>query len=126
MRAWPAQQQAGALVRNAHLLQLVRASLQLGECSNSSKESMDDFKWRELRNGRLAMVAFLGFLAQHAATGKGPLENLAGGWPQTRMVCCVGWAAGYAAVASSDLFPCLLASTSLWPDRHMQTTFPTR
>uniref|UniRef100_UPI0025A2C176 chlorophyll a/b-binding protein n=1 Tax=Klebsiella pneumoniae TaxID=573 RepID=UPI0025A2C176 len=44
---------------------------------NSSKESMDDFKWRELRNGRLAMVAFLGFLAQHAATGKGPLENLA-------------------------------------------------
>ncbi|KAL4445808.1 hypothetical protein ABPG77_009007 [Micractinium sp. CCAP 211/92] len=44
---------------------------------NSSKESMDDFKWREIRNGRLAMVAFLGFLAQHAATGKGPIENLA-------------------------------------------------
>jgi light-harvesting complex I chlorophyll a/b binding protein 5 len=44
---------------------------------NSSKESMDDFKWREIRNGRLAMVAFLGFLAQHAATGKGPLDNLA-------------------------------------------------
>ncbi len=39
---------------------------------------MDDFKWREIRNGRLAMVAFLGFLAQHAATGKGPIENLAG------------------------------------------------
>lgn len=47
-------------------------------CSNSSKESMDDFKWREIRNGRLAMVAFLGFVAQHAATGKGPLDNLAG------------------------------------------------
>ncbi|KAL4425803.1 hypothetical protein ABPG75_009819 [Micractinium tetrahymenae] len=44
---------------------------------NSSKESMDDFKWREIRNGRLAMVAFLGFVAQHAATGKGPIENLA-------------------------------------------------
>lgn len=40
---------------------------------------MDDFKWREIRNGRLAMMAFLGFLAQHAATGKGPLDNLAGG-----------------------------------------------
>jgi hypothetical protein len=44
---------------------------------NSSKESMDDFKWREIRNARLAMVAFLGFLAQHAATGKGPIDNLA-------------------------------------------------
>jgi len=44
---------------------------------NSSKESMDDFKWREIRNGRLAMVAFLGFVSQHAATGKGPIENLA-------------------------------------------------
>lgn len=43
---------------------------------NSSKESMDDFKWREIRNGRLAMFAFLGFVAQHAATGKGPIENL--------------------------------------------------
>ena len=38
---------------------------------NSSKEAMDDFKWKEIRNGRLAMVAFLGFAAQHAATGFG-------------------------------------------------------
>ena len=45
---------------------------------NSSKESMDDYKQREIKNGRLAMLAFLGFLAQHAATGKGPLDNLAG------------------------------------------------
>ena len=43
---------------------------------NSSKEAMDDLKWREIRNGRLAMVAFLGFLSQHAATGKGPIDNL--------------------------------------------------
>lgn len=27
-------------------------------------------QWNEIRNGRLAMVAFLGFVAQHAATGK--------------------------------------------------------
>ena len=46
---------------------------------------MDDFKWKEIRNGRLAMVAFLGFAAQHAATGKGPIDNLAGAWARHDM-----------------------------------------
>lgn len=27
-------------------------------------------------NGRLAMVAFVGFIAQHHATGKSPIANL--------------------------------------------------
>ena len=48
---------------------------------NSSKASMDDYKQKEIKNGRLAMLAFLGFLAQHAATGKGPLDTLAGAQP---------------------------------------------
>lgn len=38
---------------------------------------LQDMKWKEVRNGRLAMMAFLGFVAQHAATGKGPIDNLA-------------------------------------------------
>jgi light-harvesting complex I chlorophyll a/b binding protein 1 len=35
-----------------------------------------DMKIKEIKNGRLAMVAFLGLISQHAATGKTPLTNL--------------------------------------------------
>ena len=32
---------------------------------------------QEIKNGRLAMVAFMGFVSQYVATGKGPLQGLA-------------------------------------------------
>ncbi len=49
---------------------------------NLTKEAADDWKLKEIKNGRLAMMAFMGFVAQYAATGKGPIDNLfdVGGW----------------------------------------------
>ena len=33
-------------------------------------------QWKELRNGRLAMIALVGFTFAYAANGKGPLDCL--------------------------------------------------
>eukprot|EP00199_Chlamydomonas_sp_CCMP681_P005355 CAMPEP_0119105966 /NCGR_PEP_ID=MMETSP1180-20130426/3788_1 /TAXON_ID=3052 ORGANISM="Chlamydomonas cf sp, Strain CCMP681" /NCGR_SAMPLE_ID=MMETSP1180 /ASSEMBLY_ACC=CAM_ASM_000741 /LENGTH=248 /DNA_ID=CAMNT_0007091169 /DNA_START=16 /DNA_END=762 /DNA_ORIENTATION=+ len=44
--------------------------------SRGDAAKYQEYKVKEIKNGRLAMLAFVGFIAQHKATGKSPIDNL--------------------------------------------------
>lgn len=44
--------------------------------SDSEADAYVEQQVKEVKNGRVAMVAFLGYFAQAAATGEGPVGNL--------------------------------------------------
>jgi light-harvesting complex I chlorophyll a/b binding protein 4 len=80
-----------------------------------------DFKalqTKEIKHGRLAMVAFMGFIIQAQATGEGPLANLgahlsspfAQNWTHNIGTCKIP--------ASVDVEGITIPMTCLWPGRH--------
>lgn len=80
--------------------------------------NLKEMQTKEIKNGRLAMVAFMGFIVAAQATGKGPLAALsahlsspgANNWTQNIGTCHVPQAV--------DVQGLTIPLTCLWPAGH--------
>ena len=43
---------------------------------SKNPKRLEELKLKEIKNGRLAMFSFAGYMLQYVATGKGPYQNL--------------------------------------------------
>jgi light-harvesting complex I chlorophyll a/b binding protein 4 len=83
-----------------------------------SKGNLKELQTKEIKNGRLAMVAFMGFVLAAQATGKGPLAALgahlaspgSNNWTANIGTCHVP--------TSVDVEGVTIPLTCLWPGQH--------